>query len=686
MAKKEIDKKEEKVKSDKIEVNDDKSFTNKSKEVAHKTKEKFQKGYAIFEEKLSEYGGKIGNQRHFASIRDAFMTFMPIIIVGALGTLINNVFIAEWSLLADWCGVNDNQDLYNSWANVAFYLSPIFVALWDASFAVFSLYVAFLLGYFLMGSYGDDKLWGGIVALAAFLTLQPIAAGELGGWWGTFAGPNGLILAFFAALTAPMLFRYFNNKEKLKIKMPEGVPPAVAKSFSALFPIMITLGIYAIIQPTYGAIAYGAGFGKDTIKGVDHFTFTVSAMRTLPGNEIVYENLQIVVEKNSEAYAYLVGSLQNGTINANEAWITNFVTKYGLLPEIDLGDGFSEWEIIFADVPPVDWPSGLSFIAQNDIYTAFNSLTEVNGVLTLTPGNDDFFTGITADKGVRNGNYYLVSAIYDNVATPFLNVAGHPAMIFFVVFLICLFWFVGVHGSNIMAPIIEPVYGVMTLQNVDLYSNNVSIGSGEYHNFTKQSLDAFVYIGGTGATLALILAIFIFQKDKAARNVAKVSVGPGVFQINEPIMFGLPVILNPIYFIPFLLIMPFNALLTYLWTDWGWIDPTVAVLPWTTPFLISGFLATLDWRSLILSSVVFGVSFGGYLPFILMEVKKQAQGNVAVKIDKDEIKQKQKDSAKSSQSLSKENIKEKKTTIKEEKPKKENKKKEVNKEPKPIKK
>ena len=112
----------------------------------------------------------------------------------------------------------------------------------------FSVYMAFLFGYFLTGTYGgENKVFGGLVGLAAFLTLNPLAAG--GENPATYLGTQGVLMAMFTGLLAPMLLVKLNKVSFLRIKMPDGVPPAVADSFSTLMPLMITIIVFGLIQP-----------------------------------------------------------------------------------------------------------------------------------------------------------------------------------------------------------------------------------------------------------------------------------------------------------------------------------------------------------------------------------------------------------------------------------------------------
>lgn len=110
--------------------------------------------------------------------------------------------------------------------------------------------------------------------------------------------------------------------------------------------------------------------------------------------------------------------------------------------------------------------------------------------------------------------------------------------------------------------------------------------------WTRGSFDAYAQMGGSGVTIALIIAIFLFSKRAEHRAVAKLSAPMGVFNINEPITFGIPMVLNPYFAIPWLIIPPITVTIAYLATQAGLIPPVFAAIPWITPPGLYAFLAT----------------------------------------------------------------------------------------------
>ncbi|HBL8262786.1 TPA: PTS sugar transporter subunit IIC, partial [Listeria monocytogenes] len=116
--------------------------------------------------------------------------------------------------------------------------------------------------------------------------------------------------------------------------------------------------------------------------------------------------------------------------------------------------------------------------------------------------------------------------------------------------------------------------------------------------------------------------IFIFGKRKDYKDISKLSAAPSLFNISEPIIFGLPIVFNPLLIIPFVLAPIFSLTTAYYATAAGWINHVVVQTPWTTPPIISGFLATGgDWRASVLQVIIIVVTVFIYLPFLRMDEK-----------------------------------------------------------------
>lgn len=189
-----------------------------------------------------------------------------------------------------------------------------------------------------------------------------------------------------------------------------------------------------------------------------------------------------------------------------------------------------------------------------------------------------------------------------------------------------LFWFFGLHGGNTVNQIMQPVW----LANLD--SNVTAFQAGEELTqiITTPFMDNFVYIGGGGATLGLVLVIaFIARRRNASiqsKTMAPLTLVPGLFNINEPAMFGIPVVLNPMLIIPFIIAPMANAIISYLAMSWGLVPLTRVAAAWTMPPIISGFLTTGSINGSILQIILIIINVLIYLPFyIAVERANQSQ-------------------------------------------------------------
>lgn len=194
--------------------------------------------------------------------------------------------------------------------------------------------------------------------------------------------------------------------------------------------------------------------------------------------------------------------------------------------------------------------------------------------------------------------------------------------LFFLVIINSLLCFVGLHGGNIANSIVKPIW----IANLD--ANRVAHQAGEKlpNIFTNVFMDNFVFIGGGGATIGLVLAIaYIVRKKKASaqmKALAPITVTPGLFNINEPTMFGVPVVLNVLLFIPFVLAPAMNLIISWLAMSSGIVPLTYADPGWTTPPIISGFFATGSVNASILQFILIVLDILLYLPFVLTLEKR----------------------------------------------------------------
>lgn len=212
------------------------------------------------------------------------------------------------------------------------------------------------------------------------------------------------------------------------------------------------------------------------------------------------------------------------------------------------------------------------------------------------------------------------------VQMPFLGLSQGLVAVLIIVLAVQLFWFFGLHGTNVLGPILDGVYLSATAANNSAYMMKESF---EYL-WTRGSFDAYVWLGGAGCTLALIIAILIVSKREDSRAVAKLSLPMGAFNINEPVVFGMPIVLNPIYFIPWIIVLIILTLIAYGATAIGLIPPVFNAVPWIMPPVLYAFFATggnLIAAGVALLNLVIAISIWSVFVIIANKVElKEASG------------------------------------------------------------
>lgn len=187
--------------------------------------------------------------------------------------------------------------------------------------------------------------------------------------------------------------------------------------------------------------------------------------------------------------------------------------------------------------------------------------------------------------------------------------------------LIGLFWCFGVHGDNVVSAVMGPIWRGLSAENLAL----VQAGKEPLNIICQQFRDVFLIAGGTGATLSLLVSIWIGAKSPELKTVAKLSGPAAIFNINEPVIFGIPIVLNPIMMIPFVLVPIVLCITTYMAMYLGLVPLLQGIeIPWTTPVFISGWLAG-GWRALVLQIINFVIATAIYFPFVKVLDKDMLQ-------------------------------------------------------------
>ena len=219
----------------------------------------------------------------------------------------------------------------------------------------------------------------------------------------------------------------------------------------------------------------------------------------------------------------------------------------------------------------------------------------------------------------------LIQLIATVVIKPLLTVGtGLPAIIV-VILLEQILWFLGLHGFNIVWGIVSAFWLPPFLQNVAKFAETKSFADISIAPNTMTNV--YAMIGGSGATFGLIIAMLIFaKKGEKEREVAKLALVPGCFGINEPVIFGLPIVLNPIMFIPWIVVPLFNAIVAYVVTSIGWVVPLVVLNSGNEPIFFSTWiLGGLHMSPVILALVLVIFDVFLYAPFVIMNQRNERQ-------------------------------------------------------------
>lgn len=432
------------------------------------------KGQA-FLDKFAAVSAKVGNQVHLRTLRDAFATITPLYILAGIAVLVNNVI---FPLIFP----TGSAEL----ANIQTWGSQLTLGTLNVS----ALILSGLIGYCLAKNERfDNPLACVVVGISSFVIMMPqqIAAtlvsnadktaNVTGVLSTTNTGTNGLFGAIIVGLLAVTIFIKISGVDQLKVKLGEGVPPAVSNSFNVMIPMLLTLSIFGIFS---ALLAVCAG--------------------------------------------------------------TNLLTIIS------------------------------TFIA-------------------------------TPLKGLMNAGPWAVILIYT---------------------LANLLFCVGIHQSTISGATVEPILTMLIVDNMATYAAGGTIQPDHYMNM--QIINSFALMGGSGCTLMLLLDTFFFSKSKTSKTVAKMAILPGLFNINEPVIYGYPIVYNIPLMIPFVLIPDLFIGITYGLTCAGVIAPCIAQVPWTTPPVLSALLATgFDWRAAVWQVIEIIAGMAIYLPFMKISERAAAK-------------------------------------------------------------
>lgn len=235
------------------------------------------------------------------------------------------------------------------------------------------------------------------------------------------------------------------------------------------------------------------------------------------------------------------------------------------------------------------------------------TLIMLSGWLIGVQANIDFFE--------------VILAIFKPLSNIVQTYPGFVLSIFIPAFLYTF----GISGWA-MIPVVYPVYLSALAEN-----EQVAAAGGDPSNIgVVETLYAFTDMGGIGTTLPLVIMMFFLAKSMRLKAIGRATVVPSIFNINEPLMFGAPVVFNPFFMIPMWIVSIVIPSITYWALYLGWVSiPSKTFLLWYVPMPISSYLATQDWRAIILAIILFAVAFIIFFPFFkaydIQEKKKESE-------------------------------------------------------------
>lgn len=208
---------------------------------------------------------------------------------------------------------------------------------------------------------------------------------------------------------------------------------------------------------------------------------------------------------------------------------------------------------------------------------------------------------------------YAFDIIYSLVQRPLEGLIQGLPGILLLMLIAQIFWVVGIHGMQMVKPIREPLLLAAIAANTAAFQ----VGDSVPNIVNMPFWDIFMTFGGSGATLGLLIAIFLVSKRADYRQIAKMSFIPGLFNINEPLIYGLPIMLNPILAIPFIITPLITGTIGYFAISMGFAARSVVMVPWPVPAIINGYISTAgDFGTVITQIICIVVSVLIYLPFV----------------------------------------------------------------------
>lgn len=404
---------------------------------------------------LAPLATKVGGNRILKAVSTAFNMIMPLIIIGAIFSLVSTLSIGGYQAFLQSSGIGKILALVGKFTT-----------------DLMALYVAFAAGYAYVRNEGmnNDAIPSGLLSVLAFFIMTPLTEVMINEVPTTvlsfdYLGSKGLFTALLVGLLVGFIYTFVTKKGWV-IKMPDGVPPTVAKSFSALIPGFVITGIFLVINGIFNALT---------------------------------------------------------------------------------GATFSEW-------------------------------------------------------------------LYSVLAAPLSALSGSVITFLVLLFICQVFWFFGIHGGQVTVPFMMILFMQAGVEN------QAAFGTGQpMQNIVTVGFLYFLMLGGAGNTMGLALDMLLFSKSKRYKSLGKLCILPSICNINEPVIFGMPIILNPVMAIPFLLVPQITAIITYFAMNLGLVSlPRIALGATGTPLILDGWMIA-GLSGIILEVILIALTAIIYYPFFRVQ-------------------------------------------------------------------
>lgn len=213
---------------------------------------------------------------------------------------------------------------------------------------------------------------------------------------------------------------------------------------------------------------------------------------------------------------------------------------------------------------------------------------------------------------------YINQFIYSVVQTPLQNVMQTNFGIVILVIISQLLWFVGMHGGQAISAIRNPIFVAGLAANIDAVANGMTPDQPLTFGFWR----CFVAVGGAGYVLSLIVAIFIASKREDHKAIAKLGLLPAILGISEPVVFGLPLVMNVIFIIPFVLNSAISSLIAMFAMNIGFLTPNAVDVPFGIPILFNAFVS-YGWQGVVIQAICLVITILTWIPFVLISNKEK---------------------------------------------------------------